>query len=332
MAARDSLTLNRDSLVTQRRMLDNTIRLVGAGEVASADVARSRARTAEVEAAVETSRLAMVSAQGRLADAMGLPAGALIGLVASDTFPVAPTDVDIEALARDAVSRRSDLKSFTAFRETSRILLAAARADTRFRFDVRVKAGVAQAYFGPTFHSLGDENGVHLTNDDYVKYFNPRGIGRAFSERWEPVGSVIWNVELPFGNNQRVGRFAQALASARESDVRVGNLRRTIENTVPQIADQLRQLRTEWLQRQDAVVQYETTWDAAQRLRAAGDLTLIDTLTTEQQLTQARQQLVQAKRDYAGALARFRRETGTLVSFPEWSRAVPNLVGIVAAP
>jgi hypothetical protein len=61
-------------------------------------------------------------------------------------------------------------------------------------------------------------------------------------------------------------------------------------------------------------------------------MTLIDTLLTEQQLTDARLALVESKRNYASTLVRLRRETGTLVDFPDWSRAQPNLAGIVATP
>ena len=132
-------------------------------------------------------------------------------------------------------------------------------------------------------------------------------------------------IELPFGNNQRLGRLAQSTASASESQIRVADLSRSIQNNVPKLAETLARTRAEWEQRQEAVIQYEATWDTAQRLRGSGDMTLIDTLLTEQQLTQARLQLVQAKRDYASAVARFRRETGTLVDFTEWSRAQPNL-------
>ena len=126
--------------------------------------------------------------------------------------------------------------------------------------------------------------------------------------------------ELPIGNNQRLGRVAQATASARESDIRLADLGRTIQNNVPKLAEEVRRARAEWEQRQESVIQWEATWDVAQRLRAASDMTLIDTLLTEQQLTQARVQLVQAKGDYASALARFRRETGTIVDYTDWSR------------
>ena len=316
MAAQDSVALLRQSLVNQRQLLDTTIRLVGAAEVASTEVARARARTAEVESDVETARLVVVSAQAKLADAMGLPSSELMTLAASDVFPVRPLDLDIDALSREAVGRRADVKALTAFRDTSSILLAAARADSRSRFDVRLSGGVAQAYLSPIFHSLGDENGVHRNERFDLKYYNPIGFRRAFQRKWQPIGSVTGTFELPLGNNQRLGRFAQAVASARESEIQVVDLGRSIGNNLPKLADTVRQLRAEWEQRQDAVIQYEITWDAAQQLRGAGDPTLIDTLLTEQQLTQARLQLVQVKRDYASAVARFRREAGCSWTLP----------------
>lgn len=330
MAARDSLALNQASLVTQRQLLDGTIRLVAGSEVAAADLARVRARTSQVESDVETGRLAVVSARTALADAMGAPASGSTQLAAADDFPLQPLDFDVDALSRDAVSRRADVKSLAAFRDTSQILLAAAKADTRSRLDVAVSAGFTQTYYGPTFHSLGDENGLHLDNSDYLKYFSPSGALRSFEQRWEPIASVNWTYELPFGNHQRLGRLDQALASARESDIRVEDLGRSITNNLASLADDVRHLRAEWEQDQDAVVQYERSWDVAQRLRAAGDLSLIDTLFTEQQLTGARLQLVQAKHDYASAVARLRREAGVLVTFPEGAPSELNLSGIVA--
>jgi outer membrane protein len=331
IAAQDSLKLNLDSLATERQLVDNTTKLVAAGEVPNSDLARARARVAERETGVASARLAVVSAQSSLADAMGLPGGSMNGLQAAESFPVAPTEVDVDALARDALNRRADVKAFTAFRETSAILARAAKADTRSRFDVRVSGGFGQAFFSPPFHSLFDENGVHVTNDNYREYYNPGGITKAFKQKWEPLGSVVGTIELPFGNNRRLGRYAQARAQLRQSDINLGNLGRTIQNTVPEIAEQLARARAEWVQRQDAVVQYEATWDAAQRLRAAGELALIDTLLTEQLLIDARLALVQAKREYASVLAHFRRETGTLVEFPG-AVALPNLAGILATP
>ena len=119
------------------------------------------------------------------------------------------------------------------------------------------------------------------------------------------------------------------MASVRESEIRVTDLGRTIQNNVPKLAQQLDRLRNEWAQQQDVVIQYQTALDDSQRLWAAGGLTLFDTLITEQQLTSARIRLVQIKRDYSSVVARLRRESGTLVTFPSGAQAQLNLAGIV---
>ena len=329
MEAEETAALTDASLVTQRRLLDTTIRLVGAGDVAAVDATRSRARMSAVATDAESARLAVLEARARLAEAMGVTAAESTALSTADVFPASPTDIDVTGLARDALSRRADVKALSAFLDTSRLLLAAARADTRSRLDLRLSGGYAQRYFGPIFQSLGDENGQHLTNDQYLTYYNPVGFGRALKTKWEPIGLVTATFQLPFGNNQQLGRLAQAAASVRESEIRVTDIGRTIQHTVPKLAEQLDRLRNEWAQQQDVVVQYGTALDDAQRLWAAGSMTLFDTLLTEQQLTAARLRLVQIKRDYASAAARLRRETGTLVTFTEWSRPQLNLAGIV---
>jgi outer membrane protein TolC len=332
VAAQQSLDLLRESLQTQRQLLENTIKLVAAGEVASAEVVRARARAAEVESSVESARMAVVSAQAQLATAMGVSSAEMAALSARDGFPVKPLDVDTAAAGKEAVSRRADVKAASAFRDASRILETAAKADTRWRFDLRFSGGVGQAYYAPPFRSLPDELAPVglLPDDSYVRYYDPRGVGRAFSEKWQPILAISGTIQLPFGNNQRLGQYAQAVASTSAHDVQVMDLSRTIENAVPQLAENIRRARLQWEQRQEQVIQYESTWDATQRLRAAGEMTLIDTLLTEQELTQARLLLVQAKREYASAVARYKRETGTLVTFAEWTQGTPNLAGLVA--
>jgi outer membrane protein TolC len=327
VAAEESLALTRQSLENQRRMLENTIKLVAAGDVASAEVTRARASTTFVESEVQAASLAVVSAQAGLADVLGLPAGEIAAFRASDRFPATPPALDLDGLSKDATARRADVKALSSFRDTSRILLGAARANMRPRFDLTFNIGVTQNYYGPMFSSLPDETG--RSADSYVAYYNPLGIGRGFRERLEPVAAVTGTFELPFGNNRRAGRFAQASASSRESEIRLTDLQRAINNRVPRYAEDVRRTRAEWQQRQEAVVAYEVTWDASQRLRAAGEMTLIDTLLTEQQLMQARLQLVQAKREYTSAVARFKRETGTLINFADWVNGQPDLAGLV---
>jgi outer membrane protein TolC len=331
VAAEDALALTRQSLENQRRVLENTIKLVAAGEVASADLARTRARASEVESDVHIAQAAVVSAQSRLADALGLAAADLSRLAAADRFPSMPSLPDLDAMAKQALARRADVKALTSFRDTSRILVTAARAEMRPRFDLTFTVGATQTYYGPAFYSLPDEVGSRLPADSWVAYYNPSGVGRALRERWVPVAAIVGTFELPFGNNRRAGNFAQASASARESEIRLADLGRSISNAVPRLAEDVRRARLEWQQAQESVTAYETTWDATQRLRAAGEMNLIDTLLTEQHLMRSRLQLVQAKRVYAIALARFKRETGTLVNFSDPSHGQPDLGGLVAA-
>lgn len=333
VAAEESLVLTDRSLLTQRQTLENTIKLVGAGEVASSEVARARARLAEVETDRFTAQLSVIGARASLASAMGVTTREMAAMAAGDVFPAKPVAVELDALSKEAVSRRADVKAAASFTETSRILAAAALAETRSRFDLTFSGGFGQAYYGVPFRSLPEELKYqpNQPTDTWLAYYNLAGLGRAFGRRWEPMAAISGFVELPFRNNQRLGRLAQARAAVSESDIRLTDLRRVVETGVPRFAEDVRRARTVWEQRQEAVIQYELTWDAAQRLRAAGEMSLIDMLLTEQQLTQSRLQLVEAKRAYASAVARFRRETGTLVTFADWTQVQPNLSGLVAA-
>jgi outer membrane protein len=331
LAAQESLALTRQSLETQRRLLEATIKLVAAGEVPAADVARARARVAEVEASVETARGGVLAAQALLADVMGTPAADVATLVASDALPAAPIEIDFDALSKGAVSRRADVKASAAFRDSSRIFALAAKANTRARLDIRFSGGFAENYWGPVFYALPDERPEKVSPDSYVRYYSLTGVGRTFGRHWGPIAAVTGVFELPFGNNRRLGSLAQSVAALTQSEIRLADATRTIQNRVPQFAEDVRQARLEWQQRQASVTSHEATWDATDRLRAAGDITLIDTLLTEQRLMQARLQLVEARRVYASALARLKRETGTLLAGGDAAPGQPDLAGIVSA-
>lgn len=307
------------------------MRRAGAGDLPAVDITRSRARLSTMTAALDASRIAVASAQARLAEVMGTRGADVLRLSAVDAFPSMPTRVDADRLAAEAQTRRADLRALTAFADAGRILATGARNEARTRFDVRLSGGTAQHYFGPIFQSLGTENGQVLTNDLYVKYYSATGFQRAFTEKWQPFFLVSGTVDLPFRNNRRLGRLAEATAAARESEIRAVNLGRTIRNDVPRIAVQLERLQDEWQQQQEVVINYETTLNDTLRLWTAGEFSLVDTLLTEQQLTEARLRLAQVRRAYASALARLRRETGTLVSFADQAATEPqlNLTGII---
>jgi outer membrane protein TolC len=299
MAAQQMLALRLEALGLERTILDVTTRQAAAGEIPRADLTRAQARVAESEAAIAAARIEVVLAQSALAERIGLsPAEA--GVQAADAFPAAPPAVDLAA-AEKAVDRRADFRAAGLAREASRLLLDGARADTRSRVDLTVNAGVATAYYGPR------------TIGNYLDFYSPTGFGRSFSEKWQPFVAVALAIDLPWRNHAALGRLQQARAAVTDLDIRRADLARVIATNVNTHVAAVRIARQEWQQRQEAVTQHEATWTTTGKLRQAGEMSLIDTLLTEQDLTDSRLALVQAKRDYLVAAARYRYETGTLL-------------------
>jgi outer membrane protein TolC len=98
-----------------------------------------------------------------------------------------------------------------------------------------------------------------------------------------------------------------------------------------QLAGTVRRARQEVERWREALVHYEETWKSTERLRVAGSLSLIDTLKTEQDLTAARQQYVQAQREFAAAVARFKFETGTLVEYRDGTAVMADLSALIGS-
>ena len=86
--------------------------------------------------------------------------------------------------------------------------------------------------------------------------------------------------------------------------------------TDTKLARTVAQARAELEARRDALARIEETHAASIERYKAGDLSVIDTLTTEQERTSARLQLVGAERNYLSLVAQLRFETGGLVELP----------------
>jgi outer membrane protein TolC len=346
VAAQQSLAMLEEELSAERRLLDATMRLSAAGALARTDATRMQARVADVQASVVEARQRLVVARADLAQTAGLAAADVAGEVGpADRFPETPAAVEVDALLRGGTATRNDIRAAEASRESARILLGASQNDARRRLDLQIHAGYANGYYGSFFRVLKDEypyTKYHCTSDwtdtsqpcfepgdSPLNFYNPAGVWRAWRDRpWEPEAGIKFTFELPFGNNRALGRLAQAQAAVHQADVQVTDLTRVAQENALQQAAALGKARDEWLRWKDAVTEYSTTWADTEKRRAAGDMTLIDTLKTEQDLTNARLQLVQVQHDYAAALAQLRFETGTLVTLRD-NRPEPDLAGLV---
>ncbi len=319
LAAQESLALFEQSVAAQRSIFEAMQQLVEAGESARTELTRSQAGLADAESGAVGARVSVLAARSELARVMGLDAAKTgVGPLARGSFSPTLAEVpDVEALQRHATGARLDLRAAEQEEQASSITFDAARADLRRKLDLSINIGMASDYRSPFFRVLRDEfvNDPNEARESPVDYYSPRGFGRALTNKYLPEIRVQISFEIPFGNNAARGRLERNEQTLRQSKIRTADLARVIRQNVAEVGASLRAARAEVEQLRTAVSQHEATWRAAQELQRAGELSLVDTLLTEQDLTRARLQLVQALRNYAALLARLRFEAGTLVRF-----------------
>jgi outer membrane protein TolC len=336
LAAEESLALLEQSVAAQRTIREAIDQLVKAGDRARSELTRAQAGLADAETAASGARLSVASARAELARVVGLdPVKVGIGPLASGSFPTALVELpDVNALQQQAAAARLDLRAAEEEERASQITFEAARADLRRRFDLSVNVGMASDYRSPFFRVLRDEfiNNPTEPPEGPVDYYSPRGFWRTLKNKYLPEVRVQLRFEIPFGNNAARGRMERNLQTLRQSEIRTTDLARVIRQNVAAVGASLRAARAEVEERRKAVSDHEATWKAAQDLQKAGELSLVDTLLTEQDLTTARLQLVQALRNYAASLARLRFEAGALVRFKDGTPVGFDLAGLLSPP
>lgn len=333
VAAQQTLALLEQSLANQRTMLEGVEALVKAKERSRSEVVRSQARVSDLETSVSQARVSVLSARFELARVIGLPAGSADDAPsAAGAFPSAAIELpDVQALDVQARTARLDLLAQQRDVQASEIAFRAARADLRPKFDFFVRAGLVGDYRSPFFRVLRDEfkTDPNEPPESPVNYYSPTGFKRALTNKFLPDIRFQLTVEVPFGNNRARGRLQQNQETLRQSEIRTIDLGRTIHQNIVQAGTSLQTAREEVERRRTSVAQHEANWKASQELRKAGDLSLVDVLLTEQDLTNARLELVRAQQSLATALAQIRFEAGSLVRFEGGKPAGANLAGIV---
>lgn len=327
-AARESVTLLESVLEGYGRIRGALSQLVQARDRARSEITRVDARIGDVEAALTSARVRLVSSRSALAKVMGSTVDA-IGPINDDQTASLPRTVDAAAARADVLARRNDVIASRLLVDASGALSAASRADLSHKLDLSVQAGMHTRYFGPYFRVLPDEH-PDDPKESPIEYFSPKGLWRSLKARWLPEISIKLTFEVPFKNRAAKGRLMQAEGSLQQAKTRARDLERVVEQRVDAAIESQRRAGDELLRRVEAVEHYESSWRAAQELQRMGQLGIIDALLTETDRTQAALQLVQAKREHGAAVARLRFESGTLVSFGAAGRPTGfDLRGIV---
>jgi outer membrane protein TolC len=330
VAAQETVRQLEASLGRQQQILNLSQGLVNAGDMAQADLARVRAGAAGVEGSLAQARGALVAARVALAEQMGVHVTTLDGApIAAQAFadtqaPLAEANTLIES----ALATRRDLRAANARRDAAAALAAGARAGARPLLDFTLTAGMANLYDSPFFKYLPDERlpiistttpvptppvtGTPVPPLSAVRYYDARGYGRAMTGRYEPFATVAITFELPFGNNAARGRAAQAEAALNTSSIQTTDLRRTIGDSIVDLSQALRRSAEALQHRQNAVTQGNETLGGRIKLLQAGDTTLIDVLTTEEELRADELAVVRQRQAYLSALARIKLELGQI--------------------
>ncbi len=294
-AATESLDATARSLDLQTRVVDITSALIQAGEMPAVELARAQAGAARAKASVKDGERRVHEARVGLALAMGLSATSddVTLPTAKDGFPAiasvsVPAQAVAEGLSAEAVLHRRDLSAARKFEEASRILERGASLDTKPRLDV--------------------------TGEAYYTALGERAFQRVV-DRWVgPSVGVGLEFEKPFGNNRLEGALAQRAAERRQQQIGAADLERQIRLGVVRAATTLQEAADHAREAESAVEFYQKTVDSELERFRVGESTLINTLITERQWTDARLSAVAAHQRLASLLAELRYETGTLLN------------------
>ena len=324
IAAQENVRLVNESVTRTQTLLDSVGRLVGAGELARIESTRSQARAASVRASASSAQAELIDARMSLAEAMGLDAGGLAEAPeAADRFADVKTDTaSVTALIAAALEARRDLAALDQARRASSEIARGARADTRRTYDLNLSTGIAQAYESENFRFLPDERNPIFSElnpptefDETHRFYSPKGYWRGLTGRWEPFVVASISFDIPFGNNAAKGRLAQAQATLRSSDIQYSDRRRLIGDNITGVIGSLRTAAEDVLRAREALDRSRAAFEGIRGQLANGEATVIDTLTTEEDLTRDEAEVVRAQQVYLSTLARLRFESGQLVAF-----------------
>lgn len=309
-AAQDSLAVVERSAGRFGDLLKSTSALVQGGELARVEQSRAQAGEARAVARVQDARRRLHEARVGLAIVLGVAAtgdASSLPAAARDPFPTSPSADALKAwLASDAApGQRRDLDAARKREEAAAILERYATTNLRSRLDL-----TAETYYT----ALGEVGPTELVDDNGNKFTQDFSFGDVI-DRWVgPSVTLKLDLEKPLGNNAARGRLASAEADRRSRQIEAADLRRQIRLAVTRTVQTLAETVGRLQQVQAAVGYYgETIKSEISRFRAS-EATLINTIQTEQQATEAELQLIAAQQEVANLLAQLRFETGTLVA------------------
>ncbi len=303
-AAQERAAALERSLAVKIQIDESVGALIDGEELPAVERARSSAQVAQLRSQLAAARQQVAAARVELARAVGLEGepervgeldaemlGAYQGLPALDSSTAA------SALIERALATRADLFANERFVEANRILEKAARLNLK----PEVTLAVNFSYSG-------------LEESFEERYYDVEGFWKAASGKLAgPSYGVALRFTVPVGNNEARGRLVQAESKSTTADIQYGDLKRTIANRVHELAASVDRARREVEARREALDHQQKLIESSLEQLKAGDISVIDTLTTEDQLSEARLAWIESMRTWLELESRLRFETNTLL-------------------
>lgn len=132
--------------------------------------------------------------------------------------------------------------------------------------------------------------------------------------------------DLPLANRTARGRAEQAIASHARSEVIARDLDRTIDAEVVRVNATVRATTEVLERRRQTLTLLEQSFAGTLQQFRMGEVTMVDVLLTEEELTAEQLQRLSDLQVYATALARLRYETGTLARYQQAGVLAETLV------
>jgi len=309
-AAQDNVDIAQRSVELQGRILTLTRQTIAAGNLPAVELARVQASEARAQTGLRDAQVAVQQARVGLATAMGIAVGSDDATLprARDAFPPAPDAAAVDeqrmtALASDGLQQRRDVSAALRRSEAAQVIVRGSQLNLKPRIDLS----------GGTWWTGNDEE----------------VITRALKRWVGPSYKIAIDVEKPFGNNTLRGQLVEAQAGSLSSQISSADLRRQVRLDVVRTGRSMVEAIERVKLAQDSVQYYQQTIDAELARYQIGEVTLIDTITTESQQADARRALVAAQQELAQLIAELRFETGTLV--PDASATVTPQ-GLITVP
>jgi outer membrane protein TolC len=308
--------------------------LIAADELAAVERGRVAGRAAIIREAYDRAVGTVITARRSLVEAMGVRVETFTDRPHAITALPAPSPDALPAadvLIAEARRERRDPRAAASLMRAARALSDGARADLRRTFTLNVRGGVSTFYESPFARFYPDEQQPVLSQLGYprvegpigiprqtqapVDAWSPTGFGRIFRGAWKPYAMVSLSVSFPFANRSARGRLEQTMAAVTTSEVDARELNRAIDTEVVRVRTSAAASAEVLQRRAETLARLQESYDATLQQLRNGDVTMLDLLLTEEQLTN--ELLLQAsdRQVYATALARLRYETGTLASY-----------------